>query len=372
MPEMVIDPMDAPNAYATGRSPFAAMVGVTRGIKSMTLEPEIVRDGVVRLIASADAGTKEFKVFRKAIRGSVTGVAADATPAQVAAAVLGAPRPELKALGARMLRGVLAHEFSHVMDRHMLTGSIGGAIASGVAFASYGVMWGVGHAKVALQKLLGLSPKQAPAEQSERRPEQGGGARPEALDPISAGVVIKSLPALLRLFAALWAPVVLQVLQMATSRENEGMADEDGALLSEDPESLALALGLLTTWRPRQGFMLPGATIPRAASMQHVMIVNPLEQLEQAGALPQTSASGGPTRADDLIFELFITHPNTGVRIRKLHDMSEAMKNRPGGDPPAGGGGGGDRRGSPSSSRAAPDPPPRNSGAVFFGAHGRS
>ena len=29
MPEMVIDPMDAPNAYATGRSPFKALVGVT-------------------------------------------------------------------------------------------------------------------------------------------------------------------------------------------------------------------------------------------------------------------------------------------------------------------------------------------------------
>ncbi len=347
MPEMVIDPMDAPNAYATGRSPFAAMVGVTRGIKAMTLEPEIVRDGVVRLISAADAGTKEFKVFRKAIAGSLTGVPADATPAQVAAIVLQAPRSELKALGVRMLRGVLAHEFSHVMDRHMLTGSIGGAIASGVAFASYGVMWAVGHAKVGLQKLLGLRPKQSePEAPAFRDDEKGGGARPEALDPISTGVVIKSLPALLRLFAALWAPIVLQILQMATSRENEGMADEDGALLSEDPESLALALGLLTTWRPRQGFMLPGATIPRASSMQHVMIVNPLEQLEQAGALPKTSASGGPTRADDLIFELFITHPNTGVRIRKLHDMSEAMRSRrtppaPPAPPSDGGGGGG-------------------------------
>ncbi|MDO8756749.1 MAG: hypothetical protein Q7J64_01945, partial [Elusimicrobiota bacterium] len=81
MPEMVIDPMDAPNAYATGRSPFSAMVGVTRGIKSMTLEPEIVRDGTVRLIAASDAGTPEFKAYRRAIADSVTGVPADATPA---------------------------------------------------------------------------------------------------------------------------------------------------------------------------------------------------------------------------------------------------------------------------------------------------
>ena len=341
MPEMVIDPMDAPNAYATGRSPFAAMVGVTKGIKAMTLDPEIVRDGVVRLIASSDAGTKEFKVFRRAIAGSVTGVPADATPSQVAAAVLKADRSELKALGVRMLRGVLSHEFSHVMDRHMLSGSIGGAIASGVAFASYGVMWAVGHAQVMVQKALGMRPKQAQEDEVKAKTE-GPGSKVEALDPISTGVIIKSLPALLRLFAALWAPVVLQVLQMASSRNNEGMADEDGALLSEDPESLALALGLLTTWRPGAGFRLPGATIPRAASLQHIMIVNPLEQLENAGALPKKSAAGGPTRADDLIFELFITHPNTAVRIRKLWDMSEAMRGiKPKARPPEDGGGGG-------------------------------
>jgi Zn-dependent protease with chaperone function len=345
MPEMVIDPMDAPNAYATGRSPFAAMVGVTKGIKAMTLEPEIVRDGVVRLIASSDAGTKEFKVFRRAIAGSVTGISADATPSQVAAAVLKADRSELKALGVRMLRGVLSHEFSHVMDRHMLTGSIGGAMASGVAFASYGVMWAVGHAQILVKKVLGWRPKAASSDTQSLRSE-GPGARVEALDPISTGIIIKSLPVLLRMFAALWAPVVLQILQMASSRNNEGMADEDGALLSEDPESLALALGLLTTWRPAAGFRLPGAAVPRAASMQHIMIVNPLEQLENAGALPRTSASGAPTRADDLIFELFITHPNTGVRIRKLYDMSEANRgirtSKP--RPPEGGGGGGDPR----------------------------
>jgi len=348
MPEMVIDPMDAPNAYATGRSPFAAMVGVTRGIKTMTLEPEVVRDGVVRLVASTDAGSKEFKVFRRAIAGSLTGVPADATPAQVAAIVLKAERGELKALGVRMLRGVLSHEFSHVMDRHMLSGSIGGAIASGVAFASYGVMWAVGHAQVLVGKIFGGGAKAQPVDETVKR-ESGSSDSPktnrtEALDPISTGVIIKSLPALLRLFAALWAPVVLQILQMAASRNNEGMADEDGALLSEDPASLALALGLLTTWRPGAGFRLPGVTVPRAASLQHIMIVNPLEQLEGAGALPKSSASGAPTRADDLIFELFITHPNTGVRIRKLWDMSEAMRgSRP--TPPAApeGGGGGPR-----------------------------
>jgi Zn-dependent protease with chaperone function/MFS family permease len=341
MPEMVLDPMMAPNAYATGRSPFHAMVGVTRGIKAMTLEPETVREGVTRLLAGVEPDSKAFRVFRLAIQGSLKGVPAEGTPAEVAAVVLKASREELHHLGYRMLRGVLGHEFSHVMDRHMLSGSIAGAIASGVAFASYGVMWAVGHAQVkakeALDRVLG---RETPAPE-----KKGEGARPHAFEPLTTGVAMKSLPALLKLLAALWAPIVLQVTQMASSRNNEGMADEDGALLSEDPESLALGLGLLTTWRPPQGFVIPGATLPRAAALQHIMTVNPLDQLEQAGLRPALGASGAPTKADDFLFEMFITHPNTGTRIEKLHDMSRAMKGmklekpRPPSD--SGGGGGG-------------------------------
>lgn len=343
MPEMVLDPMMAPNAYATGRSPFHAMVGVTRGIKAMTLEPETVREGVTRLLAGVEPNSKAFRVFRLAIQGSLTGVPADGTPAQVAAVVLKAPREELYHLGYRMLRGVLGHEFSHVMDRHMLSGSIAGAIASGVAFASYGVMWAVGHAqlkaKEALDRVLG---RETPAPE---RKSKGEGAQPHAFEPITTGIAVKSLPALLKLLAALWAPIVLQVTQMASSRNNEGMADEDGALLSEDPESLALGLGLLTTWRPPQGFVIPGATLPRAAALQHIMTVNPLDQLDQAGMRPALGASGAPTKADDFLFEMFITHPNTGTRIEKLHDMSRAMKGtkieKPRLPSDSGGGGGG-------------------------------
>ena len=61
---------------------------------------------------------------------------ATAGPQEVSQALLRASPAELKALGVRMLRGVLAHEFSHVMDRHMLSGAIAGALSSAVAFAS--------------------------------------------------------------------------------------------------------------------------------------------------------------------------------------------------------------------------------------------
>ncbi|MFI5346984.1 MAG: M48 family metalloprotease [Elusimicrobiota bacterium] len=332
MPEMVNDPLPLPNAYATGRSPFHALVGVTAGIKEMTLDPENVRDGVARLIANTNPGTKSFKVFRLAIAGSISGVTDQSSPADIQAAVLKADRVELKALGVRMLTGVLGHEFSHVMDRHMLSGAIAGAVSSSIAFASYGVMWAVGHAQVVLKKIadkiLGRrAPDAGPHAKGEAEDGEGG-SKIQVADPISIGVAVKSLPALLKLFAALWVPVMVQIVQMASSRNNEGMADEDGALLSEDPQSLALALGLLTTWRPKTGFVLPGTSLPRVIALSHMMTVNPVEQAHQAGALPKldsfTSAVVG--KGDDFLFDLFVTHPDTTVRIEKLSDMADALK----------------------------------------------
>jgi Zn-dependent protease with chaperone function len=334
MPELVNDPLPLPNAYATGRSPFHALVGVTAGIKEMTLDPENVRDGVARLIAGTAPGTKAYKVFRLAIAGSISGVTEGSSPADVQAAVLKADRVELKALGVRMLTGVLGHEFSHVMDRHMLSGAIAGAVSSSIAFASYGVMWAVGHAQAAgkklVDRLLGRRASETEPRAKLSDEEDGGGTQSKTLiaDPISVGVAVKSLPALLKLFAALWVPVMVQIVQMAASRNNEGMADEDGAILSEDPQSLALALGLLTTWRPRPGFMLPGTTIPRVIGLSPMMTVNPLDQAYRAGALPKLDAFTEAVvgKGDDFLFDLFVTHPDTAVRIEKLSDMSDALR----------------------------------------------
>ena len=61
--------------------------------------------------------------------------------------------------------------------------------------------------------------------------------RAELIDPVTTAAAIKSLPALLRVFAALWSPVLLQIAQMAGSRNNESQADKDGAFLTDDPES---------------------------------------------------------------------------------------------------------------------------------------
>ena len=317
MPEMVNDPLTAPNAYATGRSPFKALVGVTKGIKEMLLDVEGLRASLVRLLAASDPNGKPFKVFRKAIAGSIPGLSAQATPREVAAAVLRAKPEDLKKLGVRALRGVLSHEFSHVMDRHMLLNAIASSISSAVAFSSYGVMWAVGQVKIAAKK---LKDRIFPVKQS----PQGGRV---GIEPIALGLAAKSLPALLQMFGALWAPIVMQLTQMASSRADEGMADEDGAKLSQDPESLALALGLLMTWRPKaKGAAIAPERLPLVAANAGLFTVNPLEQMQKAGALPKLDPMVEMVvgKQDDFLFNLFVTHPDTTLRIERLYEMSEA------------------------------------------------
>lgn len=343
MPEMVNVPMPVPNAFATGRSPFAAMVGVTAEMKDMTLNPERTRAALIRLMYAADPNTKQFKVFRRAIRGSIPGISESAGPQEIVQALQKADRAAVKALGVRALRGVMGHEFEHVMHRDMLLGSLAGTIASGISFASYGVLWAVGHAQALFARfwawLTGKEKAAKPGEgphwrgprASAHRPEAAfEPIRPQAVEPVSTAVAAQSLLGLVKVFAALWGPVLATVLSMASSRTREGHADEGGAILTEDPESLALGLGMLVTWQMPPGFTLRKELLPIVASQAHVMTVNPLEQLRNAGQLPKldliTRTLVG--KEDDFFFNLFITHPDTMQRIERLYEMAEALAAR--------------------------------------------
>ncbi|MBI2363015.1 MAG: M48 family metalloprotease, partial [Elusimicrobia bacterium] len=337
MPEMVNVPMPVPNAFATGRSPFSAMVGVTAEMKDMTLNPERTRAAMIRLMYAADPNSKQFLVFRRAIRGSISGIAEGAGPQEIVRALQKADRAEVKALGVRALRGVMGHEFNHVMHRDMLLGSIAGTIASGISFSSYGVLWGVGHAQALFARLWarltgkGKAPQGTPGSfrgpRATVKPEAFEPVRPQAVEPVSAAVAVQSLWGLVKIFAALWGPVLATVLSMASSRTREGHADEGGALLTEDPESLALGLGMLITWQMPAGFTLRKELLPIIASQAHVMTVNPLEQLRNAGQLPKLDAVTRALvgREDDFFFNLFITHPDTMLRIERLYRMAEAL-----------------------------------------------
>src|SRR5215207_10148957 len=140
MPKLYMSPDMQPNAFATGRNPDHAAVAVTRGI--------------------------------------------------------------LQVLDWDELRGVLAHEISHVGNRDILIGSVAAAIATGITLIAQFLQFSAFF----------------------------GGGRSDDANPI----------ALLAL--AILAPLAAGLLQMALSRSREFEADRTGARLIDDGAPLARAL----------------------------------------------------------------------------------------------------------------------------------
>jgi heat shock protein HtpX len=163
MPKLYVTPDAQPNAFATGRNPNHAAVAVTNGI--------------------------------------------------------------LQTLSWDELRGVLAHELSHVGNRDILIGSVAAAIAMGITFAARMALW------------------------------FGGGDRNEG------GIV-----GLLAM--AILAPLAAMILQMALTRSREYEADRSGARLIGDGEPLARALAKIEASVGRVPMNVP----PAQASMY---IINP-------------------------------------------------------------------------------------------------
>jgi heat shock protein HtpX len=167
MPTLYVTPDQQPNAFATGRNPEHAAVAVTQGI--------------------------------------------------------------LRILDWNELRGVLAHELSHVGNRDILIGSVAAAIATGITLIANFLQFSAFF----------------------------GGRDDDDANPI----------ALLAL--AILAPIAAVLLQMAISRSREFEADRSGARLIGDGEPLARALQKLEVGA-RQ---IPMDIDPAHAS---AFIVNPL------------------------------------------------------------------------------------------------
>ncbi len=213
MPSLYVSEMMQPNAFATGRNPQHASVSVTRGI--------------------------------------------------------------LQILEERELRGVLAHELSHVANRDILISSIAAAIGMSITFlARFALFFGGGD------------------------DDRGGG----------------NIFALLA--AWLLAPIAAALIQMAVSRSREYQADESGAFLSRDPDALASALRKLET-ASRQ-VPAPASVSPAEA---HLFIVNPMNAMKARGA-------GG-------VASLFSTHPPTEARIERLQAISSELRGERGPISPA-------------------------------------
>lgn len=194
MPKLYIIPDPSPNAFATGRNPSHAAVAVTEGILNLMRHEE--------------------------------------------------------------LKGVLAHELSHVRNHDILIGTIAATLAGAIMVLASMARWSA---------IFG-----------------GFGGR----DDDNGGLGVVGL-----IVMSIMAPVAATLIQMAISRSREYLADETGAKIAGTPDGLAHALEKLGTETRR----IPMNAQPATA---HMFIVNPLSGARLAN--------------------LFSTHPPLEARIARL------------------------------------------------------
>ncbi len=195
MPKVYIIDEAQPNAFATGRDPEHAAVAATSGIISM--------------------------------------------------------------LSERELRGVMAHELTHVKHRDTLISTISATIAGAISSIAQFAMFFSGGSR-----------------DNER-----------SVNPIVGWLIM------------LFAPIAAMLIQMAISRSREFEADRGGAEICGDPEALAAALKKIHNY----AHQIPMDTAEQHPETAQMMIINPL------------SANG--------LRGLFSTHPQTEERVARLLAM---------------------------------------------------
>jgi heat shock protein HtpX len=110
----------------------------------------------------------------------------------------------------------------------------------------------------------------------------------------------RKMPAFIILIAfvlALLSPIIAQLIKLAVSRNREYLADASAALITRDPEGLALALEKISSDRE------PLEVANEATA--HMYISNPLKKGQNAS----------------FFANLFNTHPPVQERIKKLRNM---------------------------------------------------
>ncbi|MDI6852271.1 MAG: zinc metalloprotease HtpX [Deltaproteobacteria bacterium] len=165
----------------------------------------------------------------------------------------------LRLLTPTELKGVLAHEMGHIKNRDILIQTVAATLAGAIMIMADMAKWSL---------FLGGG----------RDDEEGGGA---------LGII--GVIAL-----AILAPLAAMLIQMAISRSREYIADETGAKLAQNPESLARALEKLAYGVQKAPMQANPATEP-------LFIVNPL-------------AGGG-------VMSWFSTHPPIEERVARLRAM---------------------------------------------------
>ena len=182
-------------------------------------------------------------------------------------AVVVATEGLLQKLNKTELEGVIAHELSHVGNRDILLGT---AIV---------VLVGI----IALLSNFFL-----------RISFWGGGKRRDSKDSGQIGAILM----VLGIVAAILAPIMAKLIQLAISRKREFLADADGALLTRYPEGLASALEKIAQDQ--------NSLNVASNSTAHLYIANPFRGKEN----------------QNWITKLFSTHPPAEERIKILRQMS--------------------------------------------------
>lgn len=200
MPKIYIIDEQAPNAFATGRNPKNSAVAVTVGLLNILDQDE--------------------------------------------------------------LKGVIAHELSHIKNKDILLQTIVVVLVGSIVLLSDFLLrwtiWGGGG----------------------RRREQNGGQ-------------FQAILLVIGILAAILTPIIAKLIQLAISRKREFLADASGALLGRCPEELAKALEKISK-----------STTPlRVANKAtaHLYITNPLKENQTKG-----------------LAKLFMTHPPVEERVRRL------------------------------------------------------
>ncbi len=163
----------------------------------------------------------------------------------------------MKLLNERELRGVIGHELAHVYNRDILTASVAATLSS-VLMYMVQFFWFF-----------------------------GGNRRG---NPIAGMALI------------IIGPLAASLLQMAIGRSREYAADEDGAVITQDPLSLASALQKIDAGVSRA----PLRPTPQTEAASSMMIANPFR-------------GSGMAR-------LFSTHPPTKDRVNRLEAMHIKMQ----------------------------------------------
>jgi len=159
------------------------------------------------------------------------------------------------------LRGVLAHELSHIKNRDILVGTVAATIAMTIGYLANMIRWSF---------IFGGF----------------GGRGRDRGNGLSA------------LFIAILMPIAAMLIQLAISRSREYLADESGAQCSQDPLALASALEKLH-YNVKSHKIKPES--PAQATTASLFIVYPF------------SGNGW--------LSLFSTHPPMKKRIERLHRM---------------------------------------------------